>query len=112
MPALAVWSVSATIATAEIDSWFGSAPSTLRAAVATAAGEDCVAAPPSAPPRTAFWPRCCRSSAPLNRQNAQGLDTPTRMRQLTRAVGVAPLSAPNSTVCRLLSTLCRLQGRQ
>ncbi|MEU0493917.1 MerR family transcriptional regulator [Mycobacterium sp. NPDC006124] len=44
-PALAVWAVGGTIATAEIDSWFGSALSTLRDAVATAAGDDCVVVP-------------------------------------------------------------------
>lgn len=37
-PALAVWSVGATIETAEIDTWFGAALGTLRDAVAAAVG--------------------------------------------------------------------------
>ena len=44
-PALAVWSVGATIKTAEIDRWFALALRKLRDAVATAAGEDSVVIP-------------------------------------------------------------------
>jgi DNA-binding transcriptional MerR regulator len=44
-PPLAVWSIGATIEVAEIDSWFGAALTTLRNAVAAAAGADRVIAP-------------------------------------------------------------------
>ncbi|MCV7431267.1 MerR family transcriptional regulator [Mycolicibacterium bacteremicum] len=44
-PALPVWSVGATIETAEIDGWFGAALGTLRDAVSAAAGADSAIVP-------------------------------------------------------------------
>ncbi|MDG5486057.1 MerR family transcriptional regulator [Mycolicibacterium gadium] len=44
-PALAVWSISATIDIAEIDSWFGAALATLRDAVTTTSGADSAIVP-------------------------------------------------------------------
>ena len=53
-PALAVWSIGATIEVSEIDSWFAATLRTLRDAVATAAGAPSAAVPGGLYDRTLF----------------------------------------------------------
>lgn len=77
-PALAVWSIGATIETAEIDTWFGVTLGRLRDAVAAAAGVDRAIVPGGLYDRALFLESC--GSATLFVPAPQSADRPEGIR--------------------------------
>lgn len=94
-PPLAVWSVSATIETAEIDTWFGVALGRLRDVVAAAAGVDCAIVPGGLYNRALFLEN--RGDATLFVAAPQSADPPEGVRaEVLPAAEYAVLTHPGA----------------
>jgi len=93
--ALAVWSIGATIETAEIDTWFGVTLKRLRDAVAEAAGVDCAIAPGGLYDRALFLET--RGEATLFVTAPQSADPPAGVRaEVLPAAEYAVLTHPGA----------------